>query len=69
LKHSKDARLAPEWKRYDTSATDLLRRFGNSSTINPDMALIDNGLSDASAFDQANAVQIAVDPQGAFRSA
>ena len=51
-------------RQSDRAATPhLLRAFFNALAVDADMAGIDDGLSQRAAFDQANAVEEAVDPQ------
>src|SRR3954463_948696 len=63
FKHAEHAHLAAQRKRNHASDADLLGRFFDPATIDADMALLDHALGDGPAFDEPDAVQIAVDPQ------
>jgi len=62
---AEDADRAAQGQRDDLAFAHLLGRFEHALAVDPDMALIDQGLGQGATLDQPDAVEIAVDPQRA----
>ena len=61
--HAKDADRAAQGERDDLSRAHFLSRFEHPLAVDPDVALVDQRLGEGAAFDQPDAVEIAVDAQ------
>jgi hypothetical protein len=59
-----DSDLAPQGQSDDASDANLLAGLEHASAIDADMTLGDDPLRERAAFDEADAVEIAVNAQG-----
>ncbi len=64
IENAKHANRAAQWERDDLTRADFLARLADAAAIDAHMARFDQALGERTAFDEADAVQVAIDAQG-----